>query len=154
MKNKFVWVFSIPLVAVVGFWLWSQRPGLPVELVLPSHPLVFANLTHVKEHVNQVINSDFGKNIAAINLPDVLARNNFSPSDISDLKHWQKDLVKFWNNPLIKGFLGKDATVVVYRKGSSYQFFAALRLTFSTRIAILSPRRSPPSSPLAESALE
>ena len=102
---------------------------------MPSHPLVFARLTHVQEHIDQVINSDFGKNIAAIDLPDVLSRNNFSTKDISDFKRWQKDLVKFWDNPLIKKFLGKEAAVAVYRKDDSYQVFVALRLTLSTRIA-------------------
>ena len=62
--------------------------------MLPSHPLVFARLAHVQEHIDQVINSDFGKNIAAIDLPDVLNRNNFSPKDIRDFQRWQKDLVK------------------------------------------------------------
>ena len=137
MKNKIIWIFSVLLVLVLGFWLWSQRPGLPVEGVLPSHPLVFARLTHVQEHINQVIHSDFGKNIAAIDLPDVLNRNNFSPKDISDFQRWQKDLVEFWDNPLIKKFLGKEAAVAVYRNDDSYQVFVALRLTLSTRIAEL-----------------
>ena len=115
--------------------MWSQRPGLSVEMVLPSHPLVFARLAHAEDHINQVINSDFGKNIAAIDLPDVLNRNHFSPKDISDFQRWQKDLVRFWNNPLIKKFLGKEAAVAVLRKNNSYQVFVVLRLTFSTRIA-------------------
>ena len=84
-----------------------------------------------------MINSDFGKNIAAIDLPDVLSRNNFSPKDIRDFQRWQKDLVSFWENPLIKRFLGKEAAVAVYRKDNSYQVFVALRLTLSTRIAEL-----------------
>jgi Protein of unknown function (DUF3352) len=137
MKNKNVWSSIVILAFVLGFWLWSQRPGLSVEGVLPSHPLVFARLTHVEKHINQVIHSDLGKNIAAIDLPEVLNRNNFSPTDISDFQHWQKDLVKFWDNPLIKKFLGKEATVAIYRQGSSYQVFVALRLTLSTRIAEL-----------------
>ena len=134
MKNKIVWIFSILLALVFGFWLWSQRPGLPVEAVLPSNPLVFARLTHVQEHINQAIHSDFGKNIAAIDLPDVLNRNNFSSKDISDLRRWQKGLVRFWDNPLTKKFLGKEVAVEVLRNNSSYQVFVALRLTLSTRI--------------------
>jgi len=150
MKNKNVWLIIGILVLVLGFWLWFQRPGLPVDQVLPSHPLVFARLAHAQEHINQVIHSDFGKNIAAIDLPDVLNRNNFFLKDISDFQYWQKDLVRFWDNPLIKKFLDKEATVAIYRNdtsfspneaigpfGSSYQVFIALRLTFSTRIAEL-----------------
>ncbi len=134
MKNKNVWLLIIILALVLGFWLWFQRPGLPVDQVLPSHPLVFARLAHAQEHINQAINSDFGKNIAAIDLPDALNRNNFSHKDISDFQYWQKDLVKFWDNPLIKKLLDKEAAVAIYRKDSSYQVFVALRLTFSTRI--------------------
>jgi hypothetical protein len=135
MKKIIIWTFSIFLAMVLGFWVWSQRPGLPVERVLPSHPLVFARLEHVQAHIESVINSDFGKNIAAINLPDVLNRNHFSPKDISDLKRWQKDLGGSWNNPLIKKFLGKEAALAVFRRDGSYQVFVTLRLTFSTRIA-------------------
>jgi hypothetical protein len=131
------WLFVVLLSAVLGFWIWCQRPGLPVERVLPSHPLVFVRLAHVEEHIDQVINSDFGKNIAAIDLPDVLSRNNFSSKDIDDFQLWQKDLIKFWKNPLIKKFLGKEAAVAVYREDDSYQVFVALRLTLSTRIAEL-----------------
>src|ERR1700690_2392412 len=119
MKNIIIWTFNILLVLGLGIWLWCQRPGLPVERVLPSHPLVFFRLSHVQAHIDQVVKSDFGKNIAAIDLPDVMNRNNFSKKDISDLKHWQKDLVKFWDNPLIKRFLGKEAALAVYRNDSS-----------------------------------
>jgi hypothetical protein len=108
-----------------------------VEEVLPSHPLVFARLDHVQEHIDQVVRSDFGKNLSAIDLPDVLSRNNFSPRDIRDFQIWQKDLVKFWNNPLIKKFLGKEVAAAVYRSDDSYQVFVTLRLTLSTRIAEL-----------------
>ena len=137
MKNKTGLIFTILCVPVLGFWVWSQRPGLPVAKVLPSHPLVFAQLMHVQKHVDQVIKSDFGKNIAAIDLPDVLSRNNFSSQDISDLKRWQRDIVKSWRNPLIKKFLSKEVSLVLYRNDNSYQVFVALRLTFSTRIAEL-----------------
>lgn len=137
MKKIIFWTLSTFALLVLGFWIWVQRPGLPVEQVLPSHPLVFARLAHVQEHVDQLINSDFGRNIAAIDLPDALSRNNFSLKDIRDLKRSQKDLVKFWSNPLIRKFLGKEAAVAVYRNGNSYQVFVTLRLTFSTRIAEL-----------------
>ncbi len=135
MKNKVGWILSIFLAAILGFWIWSQRPGLPVDLVLPSHPLVFARLAHTQEHIDQVINSDFGKNIAAIDVPDVLSRNNFSSKDIRHFQRWQKDLLEVWGNPLIKRFLAKEAGIAVYRQNNSYQVFVVLRLTFSTRIA-------------------
>lgn len=135
MKIKTSWVISFFIVLLMGFWIWCQRPGLPLERVLPSHPLVFGRLKHVEEHINQVIKSDFGKNIAAIDFPDVLNRNNFSSKDVADLKRWQKDLLKIWDNPLIKRFLGKEAVVAVYHNHGSYQVFVALRLTVSTRIA-------------------
>jgi hypothetical protein len=135
MKNKIVLIFGIFISLILAVWIWSQRPGLPVEKVLPAHPLVFARLSHVEEHIDQVVHSDFGKNIASINLPDVLSRNNFSPRDIRDLQVWQEGLLKFWSNPLIKKFLGKEVTVAIYRNDASYQVFVTLRLTFSTRIA-------------------
>ena len=122
---------------MLGAFIGYQRSSLPVERVLPSHPLFFARLVHVQEHIDQVINSDFGKNLAAIDLPDVLSRNNFSPHDVSDLQQWQKDLESFWQNPLIKRFLGQEAALAVYRNGSSYQTFLVVRLTFSTRLAEL-----------------
>jgi len=147
MKNKIIWISGILLALVLGFWLWFQRPGLPVERVLPSHPLVFVHLTHVREHIESVIHSDFGKNIAAIDLPDVLSRNHFSPKDISDSRRWQKDLGKFWDNPLIKEFLSKEVALEVLRSSyrtlagarnnDSYQVFGVLRLTLSTRIVEL-----------------
>jgi hypothetical protein len=137
MKNKNFWIFSVLLVLMLGLWVWFQRPGLPVEQVLPSHPLAFARLEHAQEHINQAINSDIGKNIATIDLPDVLSRNNFPPKDISDFQYWQKDLAKFWGNPLIKKFLDREAAVAIYRKDSSYQVFVAVRLTFSTRMVEL-----------------
>jgi len=137
MKKIIIWILIIPFVLLLGFWVWSQRPGLPVERVLPSHPLVFAQLTHMQVHIDSVIKSDFGKNIAAIDLPDVLSRNHFSQKDVNDLKQWQKDIVKIWNNPLIKDFFGKEASVAVYRNDDSYQVFVVLRLTFTTRITEL-----------------
>ena len=135
MKNKNIWLLIVILALALGSWFWFQRPGLPVDQVLPSHPLVFARLKYAQEHIHQVLNSDIGKNIAAIDFPDLLNRNNLSPKDISDFQYWQKELVRFWNNPLIKKFLNKEAAVAIYQKGSSYQVFVALRLTFSTRIA-------------------
>jgi len=135
MKNKFVWIISILLISILGLWIWSQRSGLPVERVLPSHPLAFARLLHVEEHVSQMVNSDFGKSVSAIDLLDVLKRNNFSSKDAGDLKRWQKDIFKLWNNPLVKKFLGKEAAIAVYRNKNSYQMFVILRLTLSTRIA-------------------
>ena len=137
MKKIVIGTLSIFLVFILGFWVWSQRPGLAMEQVLPSQPLVFVRLAHVQVHIDQLIRSDFGKNLSAINLPEVLNRNNFSPTDINDLKHTQRDLVKFWRNPLIRKFLGKEAAVAVYRKDDSYHVFVVLRLTFSTRIAEL-----------------
>jgi len=137
MKKIIILFFQIVLVLVIGFWLWCQRPGLAVERVFPSHPLVFARLNHVEEHVNKLVNSDFGKNIQAIDLSDVLIRNNFSRSDIKALEVWQKYTVKSWDNLLIKKILGKEASFVVYRKNKTYQFYFALRLTLSTRIAEL-----------------
>ena len=136
MKNNNRWFF-IPIVLLLGFYIWCQRPGLPVERILPSNPFIFVRLAHVEEHVEQVINSDFGKNIAAIDLPDVLSRNHFSHKDIGDFRRWQNDVVKFWDNPLIKRFLGKEASVAVYHQNNSHQVFVVLRLTLSTRIAEL-----------------
>jgi len=137
MKKIIIWTISIFSILVLGFWIWCQRPGLALEKVLPSQPLVFARLAHVQEHLDQVINSDFGKNLAAIDLPEILSRNNFSPREISDFKQWQIDLTKFWQNPLIKKFLGKEAAVAIYRNNKSYKVFFILRLTLSTRIAEL-----------------
>jgi len=137
MKNKIFWIIAIPLIFLFGFWVWCQRPGLPVDRVLPSHPLVFARLKDVEGHINQVIHSDFGKSIGSIDIPDVLSRNNFVSSDINDFKHWQIDLVKFWENPFIKKFLSKEASIAVYRKNNSYQLYITLRLTLATRIAEL-----------------
>jgi len=128
-------IFAVLLVLGLGLWIWCKQPGLPVEDVLPSHPLLFARLTHVREHVNEAINSDIGKNIAAINFLDVLSRNNSSPKDIDDFQRWQKDVVKFWDNPLTKKLLDKEAAVSVYQNGGSYRVFVVLRLTLSTRIA-------------------
>jgi hypothetical protein len=135
MKNKTIWILSSLPVMVLGFWIWCQFPGLPVERVLPAKPLAFARLEHVQEHINEIIRSDFGKNIAAIDLPDVLARNNFSPKDLGDVRQWQNDLAHFWTNPLMKRFLSREAAIAVYRTGNSYGFFMTLRLTFSTRLA-------------------
>jgi len=75
---------------------------------LPAHPLMYARLANVGKHVGQIVHSDFGKNISAINIPDVLSRNNFSPKDIRDFQIWQKEVLEFWQNPLIKKFLGRD----------------------------------------------
>ncbi len=130
-------MFYILVGLLTGFWIWSQRPGLAIDRVFPSQPLIFARLANVEKHVNQWVNSDFGKNIAAIDLPEVLSRNNFSSKDVSDLKHWQENLAGFWNNPLIKKFLSKEVAVGVWREDDSYQVLFALRLTFSTRIAEL-----------------
>ena len=135
MKNIIVWIISIFLALLVGAWIWSQFPGLPVERVLPSHPLVFARLSHVEKHINQLINSDLGKNIAAIDLPAVLNRNNFSPKDISDFKRWQNDILQFWDNPLMKRILKREAAVAVYRNNHSYKVFVVLRLTLPMRLA-------------------
>ena len=135
MKKIILWTVSILLLAVFGFWIWCQRPGLPVELVLPSHPLAFARLVNVQAHINQAIRSDMGRNIASIDVPEVLSRNNFSSKDISDFEHWQKDVTRFWNNPLIKKLVGKETSIAVYRQNNSYQVFVVFRLTLSTRIA-------------------
>ena len=137
MKNKIIWILSIFCVVLLGLWLWSQRPGLRVEAVLPSQPLVYVRLDHVEEHINQVIHSEFGKNVAAINFPDVLNRNNFSLKDTKDFQHWQRDLGRIWQNPLIRRLLNKEAAVAIYRQGDSYQVFVVVRLTLSTRIAEL-----------------
>ena len=137
MKKIIFLILNIIIAVVLGFWIWSQRPGLPIERILPSQALIFARLNHVQEHVDQIIRSDFGRNIAAIDLPDVLIRNKFSPRDIGDLKLWQHDLIRFWKNPLVKRFLGKEAAIAVYRDENSYQMFVVLRLTFSTRAAEL-----------------
>ena len=137
MKNKTVWIVGSIAVLLLGFWLWSQRPGLTIEEVLPSHALLYARLTHVAEHVDQMIRSDIGRNLAAIDVPDVLTRNHFSSKDVRDYKRWQKELVKFWDNPLIKRFLAKEAAVAVYHNDHSYQVYVVLRLTLSTRIAEL-----------------
>ncbi len=132
MRNIIVWTFNIFSILLIGLWVWCQRPGLPVDRVLPSHPLVFARLANMDEHIDQVINSDFGKNIAAIDLTAVLNRNNFSSKDIRSLQILQKDLVK--NYPLIKEFLNKEAAVAVYRQNGSYEIFVVFRLTLSTRV--------------------
>jgi len=137
MKNKTSWLLGALLVSVLGAWIWFQRPGLAVEEVLPSNPLVFGRLDHMEEHIHEAVHSDFGKNVAAIDLPDVLNRNNFSPKDVRDLELWQKDLRQLWRNPLAKRFLGKEAAVAVYRQDGFYRVFVALRLTPSTRIAEL-----------------
>ena len=135
MKNKIILVAIIILAATVGFWLWSQRSGLPVDEVLPSGAVFYLRLNHVEAHINQVIQSDFGKNIAAIDVPEVLARNNFSSRDIRDFKSWQKDLEQIWNNPLIRKFLSQEATLGVYRKDNQYEIFITLRLTASAKLA-------------------
>ena len=137
MKNKIAWLLFIAVTLILGCWIWSQRSGLKVEEVLPSHPLVYLRMKHVEEHVKQIIKSDFGKNIASIDLPDALSRNNFSSRDIRDFRRWQSDVVKFWDNPLIKRFLAKEAAVAIYRNDHSYQVYVVLRLTLSTRIAEL-----------------
>ena len=135
MKNKIILTGMVILAAAVGFWLWSQRSGLPVDEVLPSGAEFYVRLNHVQAHINQVLQSDFGKNIAAIDVPEVLARNNFSPKDIRDFKSWQKDLGKIWNNPLIRKFLSQEVALGVYRKDNHYEIFITLRLTASAKLA-------------------
>ena len=137
MKKIIFWSLGFLLVSLFGLWVWCQRPGLALEDVLPSQPLVFVRLAHVQKHVDQMIASDFGKNIAAIDLADVLSRNNLPREDIRDFKRWQEDLVKFWKNPLVKRLLDKEAAAAVYRSKGSYRFYVIFRLTLSTRIAEL-----------------
>jgi len=67
----------------------------------------------------------------------VLTHNNFSSKESRYFERWQKDLIAFWDNPLIKRFLGKEAAIAIYRQNDSYQVFITLRLTLSTRLAEL-----------------
>jgi len=136
MKNKLGLIIGVLLAMGLGFVIWAQR-SVPLEQVLPSHPLFFARLDHVEEHISQVIHSDFGKNIASIDMPDVLNRNNFSQADINDFQSWQKHIARFWNNPLTKKFLSRQMAVGIYYDHGSYKIFITLRLTLSTRIAEL-----------------
>lgn len=134
MNTKLLWSLVLVPLAVAAFWIYCQMPGLPVEKVLPAKPVVFARLEHVKQHINNVVHSDFGKNMSGIDLTDVLTRNNFSPRDIKDFQHWQDDLVDVWRNPLMKRFLSREVSVAVYKKDGGYSFYTTLRLTFSTRL--------------------
>jgi hypothetical protein len=132
MKNIYLWV----LIAVSGLGIlwWCQRSGLPVADVLPSQALVFADLEHAQKHIDQVVHSDFGKNLAAINLPEVLSRNNFSSRDVRDFQIWQKDLEIFGSDPLIKKFLSREVALALYRQKDKTQIFVALRLTPTTSL--------------------
>ncbi|MDE2027261.1 MAG: DUF3352 domain-containing protein [Candidatus Omnitrophica bacterium] len=135
MKKIIIWTVAVILGLSLGVWLWSERQGLPVEQALPSGPLAYASLNNAQKHVDQVLDSEFGKNIAAIDLPEVLNRNNFSAKDISDFKQWQDNLQKFWANPLMKKFLSKQAAVAFYQQKDGYKVYIVLRLTLSTRMA-------------------
>jgi len=137
MKNKLVWTINILIVALIGFWLWCQRPGLPVENVLLPKALLYGRLKNVKEHMNQLVQSDFGKNISVINLPDVLNRNNFSAKDVDDFQQWQKNFIKYSDNFWIKQLLAREVAVSFYRRDDAYHFFIVLRLTPLTRMAEL-----------------
>ncbi len=135
MKNKIIFIGIIILAVTIGFWFWCQRPGLAINNVMPSGAIFYARLDHVETHINQMARSDLAKNIAAIDFPEVLARNNFSKKDISDFLSWQKDLRKIRDNPLIRKFLSQEAAVAVFRKDGRYEVFITLRLTASARIA-------------------
>ncbi|MDE1921490.1 MAG: DUF3352 domain-containing protein [Candidatus Omnitrophica bacterium] len=134
MKKIVIGTMVVFLAALAGVWMLSQRQGLPAAEVLPAHPLVFARLNFAQKHIDQVLDSDFGRNIAAIDVPEVLGRNNFSRNDINDFKRWQGDVARFWANPLMKKFLSKEAAVAVYQDGTSNNVLIALRLTLSTGI--------------------
>jgi hypothetical protein len=135
MKNKIVWISGIVVVVILGYCFWCQRSGLPVDTVLPTGAIFYARLNHVEKHINQVIQSDMGKNMAAIDLPEVLARNNFSRQDIRYFQVWQKDLRKMWDNPLMRKFLSQETAVGVYQKDNRYEILITLRLTASAKAA-------------------
>ncbi len=137
MNNKFFFIPGVLGLGLVGFWLWCQRPGLPVERILPDNPLVFMQLVHPRDHIDQMIHSDLGKSLAVIDLPDVLSRNNLLTGEIRDIQLWQSGLAKFWDNPLVHKFLVKEAALAVYRQEGNYYAIAVLRLTLSTRIVEL-----------------
>jgi len=135
MKNKIIWTCSILLAVILGYCLWAQRSGLPADSVMPSGAIFYARINHVEKHIDQVLRSDIGKNIAAIDLPEVLSRNRFDSKDIRYFQVWQKDLKKMWGNPLLRRFLSQEIALAVYQKDNRYGVLITLRLTASAQAA-------------------
>jgi len=107
------------LVAIVAFGGWflylTYGPKLAIEDILPSGAVAYARLSHPAQHWQRGKKSEFWKNITAIDVRKVLARNNVPAAKVAQIENWRSQTVQFFDNPLAQKVLGKEAAVAIYR---------------------------------------
>ncbi|MBI4309147.1 MAG: DUF3352 domain-containing protein [Candidatus Omnitrophica bacterium] len=109
-------ILLVPIVIAGGWFLYLlYSPKLAIEQILPSGAVAYARLAHPAAHWRNGTQSEFWKNIAAIDMPKVLARNKIPAARISQMERLRKEIVSFFDNPLIQKFLQKEIAVAVYR---------------------------------------
>ncbi len=109
-------VLALLIIAVGGWFLFFlYGPKLAFEDVLPEGAIVFARLEHPVTHWQNGMQSEFWKNISAINVPKVLDHNKVPKAFIDQYTQAQKKASDLFNNPLVQRFLGKEIAVAVYQ---------------------------------------
>ncbi len=131
-------VLLVIILAAGGWFLYlCYGPKTPIADVLPSGALAYVRLAKAGEHWQAATHSEFWKNISAIDLPKVLARNKVPQKNIDELKGQQAQLEGFFKSPLTQKFLGKEIALAVYGSKDSYSIMMVLRLAPSVQAAEL-----------------
>ncbi len=135
-KKNIIIILAVILIVAAAFLCWLLRkPALTFEDVLPSDAIFYGRLAHVQGHLDQFTASDFFKNIAAIDVPKVLARNGFTDVRIAQVEQWRKSTQKVLDNSLLKKALGKEVGVAVFRRDKAYRAVVLVRLDASLSAA-------------------
>jgi hypothetical protein len=140
------------VMAAVGGWLLylMYGPQVAMEDIVPSGAAVYGRLANPVEHWHNGAQSQFWKDISAIDIPEVLVRNKVPQERIDQFLLWQKQSLAVSQNPMVQKFLGREIGFAMYPRhvgGHSdnpedYGFLVIARPTASVQMIELLSRLS------------
>ena len=138
-RNNKIWMAAgVVLVLAAGITLFLVfRKTIAMENVFPADPVFYARLDHAAQNITRAGESAFWKNISAIDLPKIMARNNFFPSQVDKARQLLDGIKVFAQNPWARMVFGKEVAFGFYGKDG---FLFAIRLEPSVGAAELVSR--------------
>ena len=117
MKNKILLVFLVLFLAaaavIAGFYFLPPKVT-SIEDVLPEGPLIYLSQKDLAKLTTDFTNSSFGKQMATINLPQLLEQSGVVKQDIQIMEAVFKQSGEVIKSPIFQKLFGQELGIAVY----------------------------------------
>jgi|GEM_PF-1506131 len=115
MKKKVLIISMVILWGAIGGWFYFQfQKKFTIENIIPKEALIYVNQKDLAQLIKDFKNSQFGKDMAMINVPALLEKSGVAKEQIELFTKFQAVLGILIESPLFQRVFGQEVAVTIY----------------------------------------